>query len=78
MAVHDETQVAREQNEGAVAWFSLAQIDALQAQNAIIPSDYLMIQQFASSTAQLPFAEADMITDAAYDQARVTRFSQRE
>ncbi|MCB0012477.1 MAG: NUDIX hydrolase [Anaerolineales bacterium] len=78
VAVRDEAQVAREQNEGAVAWFSLAEIDTLQAQDAIIPSDYLMIQQFASSSARLPFAEADMLTDAAYNEARVARFSQHQ
>jgi ADP-ribose pyrophosphatase YjhB (NUDIX family) len=78
VAMADEAQVAREQDEGAVSWFSLAEIDALQAQDAIIPSDYLMIQQFASSKASLPFAEADMITDANYDEAHVARFSQRQ
>lgn len=76
VAVRDERQVAREQYEGAVAWFSLTQIDSLHGQDAIIPSDYLMIQQFASSSARLPFAEADMLTDDAYNEARVARFSQ--
>jgi ADP-ribose pyrophosphatase YjhB (NUDIX family) len=76
VAVCDETQVAREQNEGAVAWFSLAEIDTLHDQDAVIPSDYLMIRQFASSSDRLPFAEADMLTDAAYNEARVARYSQ--
>ncbi len=53
---------ASEQNEGAVAWFSRAEIDDLHAQNAIIPSDYLMLQQFAGSTESIPHFEAEMVS----------------
>ena len=57
-----ENGEASEQNEGAVAWFSRSEIDALHEQNAIIPSDYLMIQQFAGAGRSVPHYEAEMIT----------------
>lgn len=57
---------AREQAEGALAWFSLAEIDQLQASGAIIPSDYVMLKQFAGAD-RLPFFEADMIAGQADD-----------
>jgi ADP-ribose pyrophosphatase YjhB (NUDIX family) len=53
---------ASEQNEGAVAWFSRFEIDALHEQKAIIPSDYLMIQQFAGAAESIPHVEAEMMT----------------
>ncbi|MCA9934250.1 MAG: NUDIX domain-containing protein [Ardenticatenaceae bacterium] len=52
---------AQEQQEGAVAWFSRAEIDALHAQQAIIPSDYAMIAQFAGSETAVPLVEAEMV-----------------
>ncbi|MCA9920815.1 MAG: NUDIX hydrolase [Anaerolineales bacterium] len=54
--------VAREQNEGAVAWFTRTEIDELHAQNAIIPSDYRMLQQFAGSTESVSHVEAEMLS----------------
>lgn len=51
---------ATEQNEGAVAWFTRPEIEALHAQQAIIPSDFAMLQQFAGQNAAMPFVEAEM------------------
>jgi hypothetical protein len=56
-----EDGTATEQNEGAVAWFSRAEIDALHAQNAIVPSDYAMLAAFADSTQTDPIVEVDML-----------------
>ncbi len=54
---------ASEQNEGAVAWFTCAEIDTLHAQKAIIPSDYAMLKQFAGSTEAAPHFEAEMVAE---------------
>lgn len=51
---------ASEQEEGAVAWFSWPQIEDLQRQDAIIPSDYLMLERFTTA-ANIPHHEADMM-----------------
>ena len=51
---------AAEQDEGLVAWFDHAAIDALSAAGAIIPSDYAMIREFAAATARAPHVEVDM------------------
>lgn len=53
---------AREQAEGAVAWFSTAEIQSLHRNGAIIPSDFAMLRQFAGA-APLPFSEAEMVVD---------------
>jgi 8-oxo-dGTP diphosphatase len=53
--------MAREGREGAVAWFSAEEIDALHEGQAIIPSDYAMLRQFARRQRNLPFYEAEMI-----------------
>ena len=53
--------VAREQDEGAVAWFTREEIDRLYEDDAIIPSDYAMLRHFAHSREELPYYEAEMI-----------------
>lgn len=50
---------ASEQNEGAVAWFTEEQIDDLNRDRRIIPSDYLMLQRFVAAP-EIPLFEADM------------------
>lgn len=60
-AVSAPDGVARERQEGAVAWFSHAEIDNLYAQDAIIPSDYAMFEQFTHDPGSLPYYEAEMI-----------------
>jgi ADP-ribose pyrophosphatase YjhB (NUDIX family) len=52
---------AREQKEGAVAWFTLAEIEALRESQEIIPSDYAMLHQFATQAADAPHFEVEMI-----------------
>jgi ADP-ribose pyrophosphatase YjhB (NUDIX family) len=74
-----ENGVASEQSEGAVAWFSQSEIDALHEQKAIIPSDYLMIQHFAGASGSIPHFEAEMLTILGSDSdqeypARLIRF----
>lgn len=60
-AVSAPEGIAREREEGAVAWFTLVEIERLFADEAIIPSDYAMLQQFAGSKENLPYYEAEMI-----------------
>lgn len=53
---------AQEQQEGAVAWFTLAEIEALHAADKIIPSDFAMLHQFAHEADDVPHFEAEMIS----------------
>lgn len=57
-----EEGIASEQAEGAVAWFTRAELDALHSQNAIIPSDYAMMTEFTSADQPVPLIEAEMLT----------------
>ncbi len=68
-----EDGVASEQGEGVVAWFNRSEIDELHEQNTIIPSDYLMIQQFAGVTESIPHVEAEMVTVLGDEQAHPSR-----
>jgi 8-oxo-dGTP diphosphatase len=55
--------IAREQQEGAVAWFTPAAIAELHQQQAIIPSDYAMLRQFAGPTSDdVTHVEAEMVS----------------
>ena len=51
---------AAEQQEGFVAWFDHAAIDALSTAGAIIPSDYAMIREFAAAAERAPHVEVAM------------------
>jgi 8-oxo-dGTP diphosphatase len=53
---------AAQQQEGAVAWFTLAEIETLHAAHEIIPSDYAMLHQFAHQSDDAPHFEAEMIS----------------
>ena len=55
---------AQEQAEGEVVWFTTAEIETLHREQAIVPSDFAMLQQF-SKAAALPYSEAEMVIDAA-------------
>jgi ADP-ribose pyrophosphatase YjhB (NUDIX family) len=70
---------ASEQHEGAVAWFSSAQIEMLHQQAAIIPSDYVMLQRFGEAAA-IPHFEADMLSvpDGAGSATGLTRLARFE
>lgn len=75
-----------EQDEGAVRWFSRAQIDVLSHDKMIIPSDYAMIEKFAETAptpsrgqaASIPHVEAEMqaTIDGNEKQAQLLRFEQ--
>ena len=54
--------IAQEQAEGAVAWFSPAELENLNQDGKIIPSDYAMLQRFVQATA-VPYAEIEMLVD---------------
>ncbi len=54
--------VATEQKEGAVAWFTRSDISHLHDTQAIIPSDYAMIQQFTQTMPQVVHIEAEMVS----------------
>lgn len=58
--LHAPDGIAEEQQEGEAAWFSHAEIEHLQANGRIIPTDYAMLQQFATATAPL-HVEAEMV-----------------
>ena len=68
---------AREQDEGAVGWFSQIEIDDLQARQAIISSDYAMLQQFSAADTMSHF-EVEMLHTTAAGQlaADMVRFEQ--
>lgn len=51
---------ASEQSEGAVAWFTGVEIEALQSEGSIIPSDYAMLKNFSEASA-VPHFEVDML-----------------
>jgi ADP-ribose pyrophosphatase YjhB (NUDIX family) len=51
---------AEEQEEGAIAWFTRAEIEHLHATAAIIPSDFAMISSFAEAREVVPHIEAEM------------------
>lgn len=59
--LHAPNGNASEQYEGPVAWFSLAELDALHADNAIIPTDYTLLKQFGLTASGLTYVEADII-----------------
>lgn len=60
-AVSAPDGMAREQQEGVVAWFSPEEIGVLHARQEIIPSDYAMFEQFSPGRDNLPYYEAEMI-----------------
>jgi ADP-ribose pyrophosphatase YjhB (NUDIX family) len=53
--------VASEQREGAVNWFTWSQIEALEAAQTIIPSDFKMLQNFAETAVSAPHFEVEMV-----------------
>lgn len=53
---------AQEQQEGAVGWFTLAQIEGLHTASQIIPSDYAMLHQFAHQAGDALHIEAEMVS----------------
>ena len=71
--------VAREQDEGAVAWFKVGEIEDLQAVGTIIPSDYVMLQRFIGAD-PLTHHEAEMVIggsdDPSGEMAQLIRFEQ--
>lgn len=68
---------AEEREEGAVAWFSLEDIEQLNDSEEIIPSDYAMLSHFLGEAA-LPHVEAEMVStrvnDANLETTNLTRF----
>jgi ADP-ribose pyrophosphatase YjhB (NUDIX family) len=65
--------IAAEQAEGAVGWFSRAEIETLHEDSAIIPSDYAMIAAFAGARNASHVVE--ILMDASLDgPVRLTSF----
>lgn len=58
LSCHDG--VPTEQTEGEVAWFTWSEIELMNQSGGIIPSDYLMLKQFAGA-APISHYEVDMI-----------------
>lgn len=52
---------AKEQEEGALAWFTRVEIDQLHENKAIIPSDYMMVKSFAAEDMAVAHIEAEML-----------------
>ncbi|MCB8943876.1 MAG: NUDIX domain-containing protein [Ardenticatenaceae bacterium] len=67
---------AREQYEGAVTWFTRAELHTLHQQNSIIPSDYAMLTEFAESAQAAPLVEVEMI--GANEEAQLRRFERMD
>lgn len=51
---------AQEQGEGAVAWFTRQDIEALHQQQLFVPSDYAMLNTFADALDTVPTVEVKM------------------
>lgn len=68
---------AQEQNEGEVRWFSPIEIETLNRQGNIIPSDYRMLKQFYQAD-PVPFYEVDMTSaqsgNTGLEQSNLLRF----
>jgi ADP-ribose pyrophosphatase YjhB (NUDIX family) len=58
---------ASEQAEGPVAWFTAAEIHALNADEAIAPTDYEILRRFANTDSPLTFIEAGVVSDQSAD-----------
>jgi ADP-ribose pyrophosphatase YjhB (NUDIX family) len=65
---------AQEQAEGAVAWFSAAELTTLHQEGAIIPSDYAMLQRF-SGASPVPYSEVELLVSG-NDKLELQRFQQ--
>ena len=59
--LHAPNGEASEQYEGPVVWFSPAELNALHAGGAIIPTDYTLLKQFGLSDPPLAYVEADVV-----------------
>ncbi|KAA3661460.1 MAG: NUDIX hydrolase [Chloroflexi bacterium] len=51
---------AKEQNEGAVAWFSWPEIQQLQAAEKMIPFDFVILENWTKTAVSVPVIEAEM------------------
>jgi 8-oxo-dGTP pyrophosphatase MutT (NUDIX family) len=51
---------AKEQNEGAVAWFSWPEIQQLKMEQAIIPFDFKILENWIETAVSVPVIEAEM------------------
>jgi ADP-ribose pyrophosphatase YjhB (NUDIX family) len=69
---------AVEQDEGAVGWFTWAEIAELAARQAIIPSDFAMLRQFGEPESRFAHIEVEMAAAIGTDDdaARLLRFEQ--
>ncbi|MCA9977909.1 MAG: hypothetical protein KC413_19245, partial [Anaerolineales bacterium] len=70
---------AQEQQEGAVAWFTWDEIEQLQTERLVIPSDFAMLQQFVGVETAVPHIEAEMMASIGQQQTQapqLLRFQQ--
>lgn len=70
--------LAQEQEEGAVGWFTMAQIEALHEAEAIIPTDHAMICSFAGTPEVIPYVEAEMIAPIEHGSGETLRLERFE
>jgi 8-oxo-dGTP diphosphatase len=66
--------VAREQAEGPVAWFSLAELEKLAANRQIVSTDHQILRHFGGTSPAIPFVEAAVVASAASDVDRLVAF----
>jgi ADP-ribose pyrophosphatase YjhB (NUDIX family) len=59
--LHAATGTAREQSEGPVAWFSAEDLEDLKSADAIISTDYTILQHFMREYTALPYIEAEVV-----------------
>ncbi len=79
LVVRDGT--AAEQQEGLVAWFDRAAIDALHDEGRIIPSDYAMIREFGRAERHAPYVEVEMralLDGSAAQPSQMIRFQRHD
>lgn len=53
----------QEQQEGAVAWFTEEQLNALWMSRDIVPTDYLILKHYLTATQSFSYIEAEIIAD---------------
>lgn len=54
--------MAQEQAEGPVAWFDARELARLHAEDAIVPTDYVIIERFGSSEKRIRYSEATVLS----------------
>lgn len=70
--------VAQEQAEGPVAWFNARELAQLHADEAIVATDYVIIERYGSPEKRVPYAEATVLArNGAGGESEIITFDER-